>query len=79
MDRHLFVSMLKEEWRLHRSLIGKYGSGFFPLYVFVLSAFLAYAMPTFLTNLSYATFLLMLHASSALYGLFVGSMGHVGE
>ena len=71
--------MLKEEWRLHRSLIGKYGSGFFPLYVFVLSALLAYAMPTFLTNLSHATFLLMLHASSALYGLFVGSMGHVGE
>jgi hypothetical protein len=71
--------MLKEEWRLHRSLIGKYGSGFFPFYVFVFSAALAYAMPTVLTNLSYATFLLMLHASSALYGLFVGSMGHVGE
>jgi hypothetical protein len=71
--------MLREEWRLHRSLIGKYGSGFFPLYVFVLSALLAYAMPTFLTNLSHITFLLMLHASSALYGLFVGSMGHVGE
>jgi hypothetical protein len=71
--------MLKEEWRLHRTLIGRYGSGLFPLYVFVFSTALAYAMPTVLTNLSYATFLLMLHASSALYGLFVGSMGHVGE
>lgn len=71
--------MLKEEWRLHRTLIGRYGSGLFPLYVFVFSTALAYAMPTVLTNLSYATFLLMLHASSAIYGLFVGSMGHVGE
>jgi hypothetical protein len=71
--------MLKEEWRLHRSLIGPFGSGLFPAFVFVLSSALAVLASTFLGNISHATFLLMLHVAAALYGAFVGAMGHVGE
>lgn len=71
--------MLKEEWRLHRSLIGPFGSGLFPAFVFVLSSVLAVVASVFLGNISYATFLLMLHVVAALYGGFVGAMGHVGE
>ncbi|HUS79291.1 MAG TPA: hypothetical protein VM050_11610 [Patescibacteria group bacterium] len=71
--------MLREEWRLHRSLIGWAGSGLFPLFILVLSAGLALAARLFLTNLSTSTILLMLHVASVMYGLFVGALGHVGE
>jgi hypothetical protein len=71
--------MLKEEWRLHKSLIGPMGSTLFPIFFFISSAFLAALVPMLLTNLSHSTFLLMFHVASAMYGLFVGSIGHIGE
>ena len=71
--------MLREEWRLHRSLIGPLGSGLFPVFIFVLSAALAAIATTVLGNISHSTILLMLHVAAALYGCFVGAMGHVGE
>jgi hypothetical protein len=71
--------MLKEEWRLHRSLIGPFGSGFFPVFIFVLSSALAAVASTVLGNISYATILLMLHVAAAFYGCFVGALGHAGE
>ena len=71
--------MLKEELRLHKSLIGPMGSTFFPIFFFVSTASLAALVPIFLPNLSHSTFLLMFHVGSAMYGLFVGSIGHIGE
>jgi len=71
--------MLREEWRLHKSLIGPTGSAFFPAFIFVISAGLAVAVPMFLGGLRYSTLLLMFHVASAMYGLFVGSIGHIGE
>jgi len=78
-DKHLFTLMLKEELRLHKSLIGPMGSAFFPIFFFVSTASLAALVPLFLPNLSHSTFLLMFHVGSAMYGLFVGSIGHIGE
>jgi hypothetical protein len=71
--------MLREEWRLHRSLIGPLGSGLFPVFIFALSAALAVVATTVFDNIGYATILLMLHVAAALYGCFVGAMGHIGE
>ena len=71
--------MLKEEFRLHKSLIGPMGSTFFPVFFFVSSASVAALVSMFLPNLSHSTFLLMFHVASAMYGLFVGSIAHIGE
>lgn len=79
LDWCLFAAMLREEWRLHRSLIGPLGSGLFPVFIFVLSSALAVVSSTVLKNISYATILLMFHVAAALYGCFVGAMGHAGE
>jgi hypothetical protein len=71
--------MLKEELRLHKYLIGPMGSTFFPIFFFVSIASLATLVPLFLPHLSHSMFLLMFHVGSAMYGLFVGSIGHIGE
>jgi hypothetical protein len=71
--------MLKEELRLHKSLIGPMGSKYFPIFFFVSTASIAALAPLFLPNLSHSTFLLLFHVGSAMYGLFVGSIGHIGE
>jgi hypothetical protein len=71
--------MIKEELRLHKSLIGPMGSTFFPIFFFFSIASLAALVPIFLPNLSYTPLLLMFHVGSAIYGLFVGSIGHIGE
>jgi len=71
--------MLKEELRLHKSLIGPMGSTFFPIFFFVSTASLAALVPIFLPNLNHSTFLLLFHVGSAMYGIYVGSIGHIGE
>ena len=79
LDARLFAAMLREELRLHRSLIGPMGSTLFPAFVFALSSAMAVAAALVFRNLRYTTILLMLHAASWLYGCFVGALGHVGE
>jgi len=71
--------MMKEEWRLHQSLVGPMGSSLFPATIFVFTAFLALAAPRVLSRMPTATILLMLHVASVLYGLFVGGFGSIGE
>ena len=75
----LFKAMMKEEWRLHQSLVGPLGSGLFPLMIFMFTAFLAVVTPSLLPQMPTATILLMLHAASVTYGLFVGNFGSIGE
>jgi hypothetical protein len=71
--------MMKEEWRLHQSLVGPMGSSLFPATIFVFTAFLALVVPRVLSHMPTGTILLMLHAASVLYGLFVGGFGSIGE
>lgn len=75
----IFKAMMKEEWRLHQSLVGPLGSGLFPAMIFVFTAFLAVVAPLLLSRMPTATILLMLHAASVAYGLFVGNFGSIGE
>ncbi len=76
---HLFKSMLKEEWRLHQSLVGGFGSGLFPLMIFILTAIGAFITPYIMGNIELSTILLMLHVVSVIYGVFVGGFGRIGE
>jgi hypothetical protein len=71
--------MMKEEWRLHQSLVGPMGSSLFPATIFLFTAFLALVTPRVLSHIPATTILLMLHAASVLYGLFVGNFGSIGE
>ena len=71
--------MVKEEWRLHQSLVGGLGSGLFPLMIFILTAFCAFITPYIMGNIQLTTILLMLHVASVIYGVFVGGFGRIGE
>ena len=79
LDARLLLDMMKEEWRLHRSMVGGLGSALFPLMIFFLTVSCAVIAPFLLQNLPLATMLLMLHAASLAYGLFVGGFGSIGE
>jgi hypothetical protein len=79
LSLRIFKAMMKEEWRLHQSLVGPLGSGLFPAIIFVFTAFLAVVAPLLLSRMPTATILLMLHAASVAYGLFVGNFGSIGE
>jgi hypothetical protein len=71
--------MIKEEWRLHQSLVGGFGSGLFPLMIFILTAVGAFITPYIMGNIEIGTILLMLHVASVIYGVFVGGFGRIGE
>jgi len=79
LNKHLLIDMIKEEWRLHRSLVGGLGSTFFPLIIFVMAATCALIAPLIARNLNQTTILLMLHAASLFYGFYVGGFGSIGE
>jgi hypothetical protein len=79
MDWRLLVGMMKEEWRLHRSLSGGLGSTFFPFLIFFMTVFCAITAPFILQNLPRSTIFLMIHLVSLLYGFFVGGFGSIGE
>jgi len=79
LSLRLLHAMMKEEWRLHQSLVGPMGSALFPATIFLFTAFLALVTPRVLSHMPTATILLMLHVASVLYGLFVGNFGSIGE
>ena len=79
LSLRLLHAMMKEEWRLHQSLVGPMGSSLFPATIFLFTAFLAVVTPRVLSHMPTATILLMLHVASVLYGLFVGGFGSIGE
>jgi hypothetical protein len=79
LNRRLLIDMIKEEWRLHRSLVGGLGSTFFPLIIFIMTATCALIAPLIARNLDQTTMLLMLHAASLFYGFYVGGFGSIGE
>jgi len=79
LSLRLLHAMMKEEWRLHQSLVGPMGSALFPATIFLFTAFLALVTPRVLSHMPTTTILLMLHVASVLYGLFVGNFGAIGE
>ncbi len=79
LDLYLLTQMVKEEWRLHKSLSGELGSTFFPLLIFIMTVLCALISRTLLIGLSQTTLILMLHIASMGYGFFVGGFGSLAE
>ncbi len=78
LNWRLFKAMAKEEFRLHQTMIGPIGSGFFPVMIFLFSVVLAVAFGL-LGKVDIPTVLLLLHGGALLYGLGVGALGLIGE
>jgi hypothetical protein len=79
LDWRILVEMIKEEWRLHRSLSGGLGSTFFPFLIFSMTVLCAIATQFIIRNLPHSTIFLMLHIASVIYGFFVGGFGAIAE
>jgi hypothetical protein len=79
LDVYLLKQMVKEEWRLHKSLSGGLGSTLFPLVIFVIASLCAFASQVLLRGLSMVTLILILHVASVGYGFFVGGFGALAE
>ena len=79
LDISILVSMIKEEWRLHKSVSGGLGSTFFPVLIFIMTALCALCAPLVLNNLPRLSIFLLLHVAALLYGFFVGGFGAIGE
>jgi hypothetical protein len=75
----IFRSMMREEWRLHKSFQGAIGSHVFPAVIFGFAAFLSLSAPLILGNIEASRVLLLIHLGALGYGLFVGAMGYIGE
>ena len=71
--------MFKEEWRLHTTLIGGLGSGFFPLLIFIMTLILVTLSPTILFKMDLFTTIVISQAMAFSYGIFVGSLGQIGQ
>jgi hypothetical protein len=79
LDVYLLKQLVKEEWRLHKSLSGGVGSTLFPLIIFVIASLCAFASQVLLRGLSMVTLILILHVASVGYGFFVGGFGALAE
>ena len=79
LDKQLLIDMIKEELRLHRSLVGGLGSALFPFMILFMTAICAFITPLIARNLNQSTLLLMLHVASLIYGFYVGGFGSMGE
>src|SRR4030042_6850903 len=79
IDKQLLIDMIKEEFRLHRSLVGGLGSAFFPFIIFLMTATCAFITPLIARNLNQSTMLLMLHVASLISGFYIGGFGSMGE
>lgn len=71
--------MIREEWRLHKTLIGGVGSGLFPFVIFIFTALGTFAAPLYVGNISVRLILVLLHFAALFYGFFVGGFGGIGE
>lgn len=77
--RELFVSMLKEEWRIHSSLFGSLGFALFPVLLTFLALAGALLWPLFSDILPIRTGIALLEYSYLLVGASVGAFGLFGR
>ncbi|MCC7572261.1 MAG: hypothetical protein KO464_02600 [Candidatus Methanofastidiosum sp.] len=79
LDLDLFVLMIKEELRLHKSFVGAVGSIFFPVIIFVLSFILSLSSPVIINSMGLYKAILFLNLGAFFYGFVVGFLGKIGE
>lgn len=79
VDLDLFILMIKEELRLHKSFVGAVGSIFFPVIIFILSFILSLSSPIIIYSMGLYKAILFLNLGAFFYGIFVGFLGKIGE
>ena len=79
LDLEIFVLMIKEELRLHKSFVGAVGSIFFPAIIFLLSLILSISSPVIIKSMGLSKAVLFLNTGAVFYGIFVGFLGKIGE
>jgi hypothetical protein len=75
----LFVSMVREEWRLHATLFGSASFALFPVLIFAIAFMGSFLLPLFRTVIPPGTLATLAFALFALLGLMVGAFGLLGK
>ncbi|PIN70618.1 hypothetical protein COV93_00740 [Candidatus Woesearchaeota archaeon CG11_big_fil_rev_8_21_14_0_20_43_8] len=75
----IFRSMMKEEWRMHATMIGGTMFAAFPVMLMFFSFIATFFLPIFMTVFSIKSIALLLHFFFVFFGLSVGSFGLVGR
>ena len=73
----LFISMLKEEWRLQRSFVGSFGAFFFPVVILFFSFVLVLIFP--FEEASTSSVVDIIHVMMFSFGIGVGGIALMGE
>lgn len=79
IDLEIFVSMVKEEFRLQESFVGAVGSIFFPVIIFLFSLILSISSTVIIESMGLYKAVLFLNMAAVFYGIFVGFLGKIGE
>ncbi len=71
----LFISMMKEEWRIHSTMFGSLSFAMFPVMIFGIAFMGSFLMPLMRTALPAGNLALVIHANFLLLGFMVGAFG----
>jgi hypothetical protein len=75
----LFVSMVREEWRLHATIFGSASFALFPVLIFAIAFMGSFLLPLFRTVIPSGILATLAFALFALLGLMVGAFGLLGK
>ncbi len=75
----LFVSMVKEEWRMHSTMFGSISFTLFPIMIFGIAFMGAFLLPLVRSSMPAGNLALIVHASFLLLGFMVGAFGLLGN
>ena len=79
MGLELFISMVKEEWRLHSTMFGSISFALFPVLILAISFMAAFLLPLFRSVLPGGEIALVVTGSFLLLGVMVGGFGLLGN
>ena len=71
----LFVSMVKEEWRIHSTMFGSLSFAMFPVMIFGIAFMGSFLLPLMRTALPAGNLAVVIHANFLLLGFMVGAFG----
>jgi hypothetical protein len=74
----LFVSMLKEEWRVHSTMFGSISFALFPVMIFGIAFMGSFLLPLFREKVPPGYLAIIIHAIFLLLGIMVGGFGLLG-
>ena len=75
----LFVSMVKEEWRVHSTMFGSLSFALFPVMIFGIAFMGSFLLPLMRASLPAGNLALIVHANYLMLGIMVGGFGLLGN